>query len=56
VCEQQGETNKTIVGKLFTIIGVLAGMLYPPISWPVREVRKVPAAGGCKRNVSFITW
>ena len=37
-------------------MAVLAGMLYPPISWPVPEVRKVAAAGGCSRNVSFITW
>ena len=41
---------------LFTIKLVLAGILYPPISRPVPEVRKVAATGGCSRNVSFITW
>ena len=41
---------------LFTIKLVLAGILYPPISWPVPEVRKVAATGGYRRNVSFIAW
>ena len=37
-------------------MGVSAGISYPPISWPFPEVRKVAAAGGYRRSISFITW